>query len=379
MYILLTLFIMTITLFANAEIIPTKNFNDNKPLIISAKPSPSLITQIEEPYPFYGLASYYNNTSYFIVSENELIKIRQGDLIQLKKNQWLAVVGRFKVGLIYGMGKSLNLDTSNLIANDLTNLKKLDILIQIVSKSELSSIKPELDQIRYAHLWKPLSWLTKKVESSLITIHSHIFSNWVLAIVIFSVALKIILLPVSLMTVFFQRRLSQIHAELAPKLAEIKANYDGEDAHNRLMKAHKDLGVSPFYTLKPMFGSLIQIPILIAVFNALGEMPQLNEQSFLWINNLAYPDSLLSLPFTIPIFGNTISLLPFIMTVVTLYSTIIFQNSYADKSLIKPQKRNLYLMAAIFFVLFYPFPAVMVLYWVLANILQLIQQKIIKV
>jgi membrane protein insertase Oxa1/YidC/SpoIIIJ len=46
---------------------------------------------------------------------------------------------------------------------------------------------------------------------------------------------------------------------------------------------------------------------------------------------------------------------------------------------LKRQKRNLYLMAAAFLVFFYPFPAVMVMYWMLANILQTIQQKVIKI
>jgi YidC/Oxa1 family membrane protein insertase len=145
------------------------------------------------------------------------------------------------------------------------------------------------------------------------------------------------------------------------------------------MNAHKELGVSPFYTLKPMLGSLIQVPILIAVFNALGEMPQLDGESFLWIENLAYPDSIGHLPFAIPMFGDTISLLPFIMTAVTLYSTIIFRNRHAPEAEVKSQKRNLYLMAGAFFILFYPFPAAMVLYWTLANMLQTIQQQVIKI
>ena len=181
------------------------------------------------------------------------------------------------------------------------------------------------------------------------------------------------------MTVHFQRRVSKVQAQLAPRLADIKANYDGEDAHNRLMAAHKELGVSPFYTLKPMLGSLIQIPILIAVFNAFGEMPQLGGQSFLWIENLAYPDSIGHLPFAIPMFGANISLLPFIMTAVTLFSTIIFSNRHAPEAEVNRQKRNLYFMAGAFFVLFYPFPAAMVLYWTLANILQTIQQQVIRI
>jgi YidC/Oxa1 family membrane protein insertase len=217
------------------------------------------------------------------------------------------------------------------------------------------------------------------VERSLTSIQANIVSNWGLAVVVFSVLLKIILLPVGVMTVRFQREVSQVQALLAPQLAEIKVNYDGEEAHNRLMAAHKELGVTPFYTLKPMLGSFIQIPILIAVFNALGEMPQFGGQAFLWIENLAYPDVIGTLPLSVPLFGNTLSALPFVMTLVTLFATVIFQNRHAPAKEVKRQKRNLYLMAAVFFVLFYPFPAVMVLYWTLANLLHIVQQQFIKI
>ena len=67
------------------------------------------------------------------------------------------------------------------------------------------------------------------------------------------------------------------------------------------------------------------------------------------------------------------------MTIITIYSTIIFQNKHAPVAEVKKQKRNLYFMAFAFFVLFYPFPAAMVLYWTLANILQFIQQKYVEI
>jgi len=72
----------------------------------------------------------------------------------------------------------------------------------------------------------------------------------------------------------------------------------------------------------------------------------------LWIDNLAYPDAIGYLLFTTPMLGNTISLLPYIMMAVTLYSTVIFQNRHASEAEMKRQKRNLYLMAAAFL----PFP-----------------------
>jgi len=335
--------------------------------------------QVEENYTFYGLASYYNNSSYYIVSGDELHKISASGEIELKKGQWLAVVGRLDVLLIQGIGLPENLDQFELYFTDGGIPRPLNTNIQITSKPGLSSIASELDQIRYAHLWAPISWLAKVVELSLVAIQGSLTVSWGAAVALFSVLLKLVLLPVGVMTVHFQRRVSQIQAQLAPKLAEIKVNYDGEEAHNRLMAAHKELGVSPFYALKPMWGSFIQIPILIAVFNALGEMPQFVGQSFLWIGDLAYPDVIGYLPLPIPMFGNTISLLPFIMTAVTLYSTVIFRNRYASKDELRRQKRNLYFMAAVFFILFYPFPAVMVLYWTLSNALHTIQQQIIKI
>lgn len=175
-----------------------------------------------------------------------------------------------------------------------------------------------------------------------------------------------------------QRRVSEYQSILMPQLADITAHYKGEEAHQRIMGAYKALGITPFYTLKPMMGAFIQIPILIAIFHTLGAMYQLDGAQFLWIKNLAYPDAIVPLPFVIPFLGNTLNLLPIIMTVITVCSTLIFTDRHAPPLQVKRQKRNLYLMAAVFFILFYPFPAAMVLYWTLANILQFIQQQLLK-
>ncbi len=330
-------------------------------------------------YIFHGLASYYNTIHYYIVENNKVRRINEGEVIELNLAQWLAATTRFNVLLIKSSGLIVELNKSDLLFSNPEVMDNSLSIAKFVTKSKLSDISPELDQLRYTHLWQPLAALAKLVESALIMIQTHMASNWGLTIVIFSILLKFLLLPIDIMTACFQRRVNQVKAQLTPELVKIKAEHDGEVAHNRLMKIHKDLGVSPFYTLKPMLGALIQIPILIAVFNALAEMPQLNGQSFLWIKNLAYPDSVGHFSFTIPMLGDTISLLPFIMTVATLYSTIIFQNLHAAEVELKRQKRNLYLMAAAFFVLFYPFPAAMVLYWTLANIFQAVQQHIIKI
>ena len=128
-----------------------------------------------------------------------------------------------------------------------------------------------------------------------------------------------------------------------------------------------------------MLVMFIQIPVWIAVFNALGEMPQLEGVHFLWIESLAHPDAIAALPFVIPFFGSSVNLLPLLMTAVTLASASLFQDRLAPQEELKKQKRNGYLMAFVFLVLFYPFPAAMVLYWTLSNALQIVQQRVIRV
>ncbi|MDX2345573.1 MAG: YidC/Oxa1 family membrane protein insertase, partial [Legionella sp.] len=267
---------------------------------VAVFPAEVISEKVAESYAFFGLAAYYNNVNYYVVDADTLRRINEDEVVTLRKNQWLAAVGRLKVLLIKAEGLSVHLDEKALIISNSEVLSQSSVEVKTVSKPELSSIALELDQIRYAHLGQPLAWLTKLVERSLTVIQANIVSNWGMTVVVFGVLLKIFLLPVSMMTVRFQRKVSQVQGLLAPQLAEIKANYDGEEAHNRLMAAHAALGVSPFYTMKPMLGSLIQIPILIAVFNALGEMPQFGGQAFLWIENLAYPDLLGTFSFSVP-------------------------------------------------------------------------------
>jgi len=203
--------------------------------------------------------------------------------------------------------------------------------------------------------------------------------GWGMTIVLFTLLLKLLFVPLGWMTIRMQRRVSEYQGQLAPVLAKIKAKYDGEEAHKRIMAAHKELGITTFFSLKPMLAMFVQIPVWVAVFNALGEMPQLEHAGFFWIESLAYPDAIAALPWVVPLFGDSVSLLPLLMTAVTIVSALLFQDRLAPEGELKKQKRNLYFIALAFFVLFYPFPAAMVLYWTLSNALQIVQQRVIKI
>ena len=182
-----------------------------------------------------------------------------------------------------------------------------------------------------------------------------------------------------ILTEKLQNDVIRIRNKIEPLLKEIKSNFKGEEAHKKIMQVYKDYSVSPYYQMKPMIGILIQIPFLIAIFNVLGEMPQFNDANFLWINNLAYPDASMNFVIDLPFFGNKINFLPIIMTSISVISTFFYSNNNLSYQNVRNQKRNLYLMSLLFLILFYTFPASMVLYWLYNNLIQFLSQKYMKI
>ena len=330
-----------------------------------------------QKHVFFGLASFYDRVSFHIVGKDVFQPLKPGERFVLESGTWLALAARFEVLLVQSPGLSLRVGewepTLKLLKTRVEPAR-----VQVVRKSELHRLGPELDRLRYTHLWAPLSWLARVVEHSLTTIYARVVNHWGLAIVLFSILLKLLLLPVHIAVARMQDEVSRVRWLLEPQTAEIRSNHDGEEAHNRVMAAHRSLGVTPFYPLKPLLGLLIQVPIWIAVFNALGEMPQLAGQSFLWIEDLAYPDVIAAMPFSVPLFGTTVHLLPFVMAGAACLAARTFPNARWSKIEGVRQRRNLYWMAIAFLLLFYPFPAAMVLYWTLNNLLQAVVQPALR-
>jgi len=104
----------------------------------------------------------------------------------------------------------------------------------------------------------------------------------------------------------------------------------------------------------------------------LSETIALNGVPFLWIDNLAMPDRLFTFSVSAPFFGRFFNLLPFCMTGISLCASWMFSDSSLSPALRRKQRRNLYVLAGAFFLLFYTFPSGMVLYWTMNNVLSLV-------
>jgi YidC/Oxa1 family membrane protein insertase len=239
----------------------------------------------------------------------------------------------------------------------------------------LTRADPGLERLLFSGLW---SWLRALSLALLFLLRglTVLVGQPGLAIVALAVSVKVLLLPLTLVAERWQEQVNATQARLQPGLDAIKAAHRGEERAQRTLGLYREEGVHPLYTLRSLLGVLIQLPVFVAVFDMLAEDFDLSRVSFLWIQDLSRPDELLRLPVCLPFFGCYLNLLPFLMSGVSLAALLRFRASALTPSLVRRQRRNLAGMTLLFFLLFYTFPAGMVLYWTSTNALQLAGQEL---
>jgi YidC/Oxa1 family membrane protein insertase len=188
-----------------------------------------------------------------------------------------------------------------------------------------------------------------------------------------SLAVNLLMTPLSRIAERFQQEVNETEARLAPELSRIKKNYKGEEQSAKILALYKTERVHPLYSLKSLMGVAVVIPVFIGAFDMLAENIHLLNTGFLWISDLSRPDDFFRLPFTLPFFGNELNLLPFLMTGLSVIASALHNPLALNAELRAKQVRNMLLLAVAFFVLFYTFPAGMVLYWTTNNLISVIK------
>jgi len=188
--------------------------------------------------------------------------------------------------------------------------------------------------------------------------------GWVL--IVFSILLKVVLTPLTNKSTQSMREMQK----LGPKTEALKEKYgnDPQKLNTETMKLYKEHGVNPMGGCLPI---LLQMPILWALFIVFRSTIELRQAAFIgWITDLSAPDTIFTLPLTIPIYGNQVNVLPILMVL-----SQIVQQKMSTVSSNQQQKMMMYLMPAVFFFMFNQFPSGLNLYYTLFNILSIVQQK----
>ncbi len=211
----------------------------------------------------------------------------------------------------------------------------------------------------------PIRGIGRGVLYLLKTFHGFI-PNYGVVLIIFSILVKIVVYPLTKKS-YQSMKAMQV---LQPEIAKLKDKYQGDPQrlNKETMKMYKERGANPLGGCLPM---LLQMPLLFALFIVFRSTIELRGAPFmLWIDDLSQPDALIPLPFSLPLYGNQISLLPLLMG-----ASMFVQQKMSATQANPQQKMMTQFMSVFFVVLFNQFPSGLNLYYTLFNVLTILQQK----
>ena len=139
------------------------------------------------------------------------------------------------------------------------------------------------------------------------------------------------------------------------------------------MSLYRKAGVNPMGGCLPM---LFQFPILIAMFRFFPASFELRQESFLWADDLSSYDSILELGFSIPFYGDHVSLFTLLMTISTILYTRM--NTQMATGQMAQMKWIMYLMPILFLGFFNNYASGLTYYYFLANMITYGQQFVMK-
>jgi len=237
----------------------------------------------------------------------------------------------------------------------------------------LTYIGPNSNQIisNYDSNWLDLLNYGKlnNIVKYLLGLFYQLSHNYGVAIIILALLLNLIFAPLTLKS---QRSMKKMQS-LQPHMKDLKEKHkDNPQAVNKeMLELYKKHKVNPMGGCLPM---VLQIPVFIALYNTLMRSYELKHASFLWIKDLSVPDRIFMLSKSIPFIGNEVNLLPILMAALMFVQQKLSPTSKAGGS----ATPNLWFLPIIFGVIFYKFPAGLVLYWFTNSLSMLVLQSMNK-
>ena len=246
--------------------------------------------------------------------------------------------GLYRIGMQIPLGD---------IAPGATAVEKARLFVGPQEESVLETIAPGFELLKdYGYLTilaKPIFWLLEKI-------HGYV-GNWGWAIILLTILIKLVFFPLSAASYKSMARMKEVQ----PRLMAMKEQYKGEPQklNQAMMEMYRKEKINPLGGCLPV---VIQIPVFISLYWVLLSSVEMRGAPWiLWIHDLSVPD-----PYYI---------LPLIMAVSMFVQTKL--NPTPPDPI---QAKVMMYMPIIFSVMFFFFPAGLVLYWVVNNLLSIAQQ-----
>lgn len=222
--------------------------------------------------------------------------------------------------------------------------------------------------------WGIFGWISRGVVVRIFDWLDGFGLSYGLIILLMGLALKLVLFP---LTYSSYKSMAKMRV-LKPEMDEINEKFKDQDAMKKqqaVMELYRKAGVNPLGGCIPQ---LVQFPILIAMFRFFPASIELRHQSFLWATDLSSYDSILTLPFDIPIYGNHVSLFTILMAASTFLYTMMNNQMSGTNSQMPQLKYIMYFMPFMLLFVFNNYAAGLSYYYFIANMITFGQQYMIR-
>ena len=222
--------------------------------------------------------------------------------------------------------------------------------------------------------WGLFGWINKFLYFPLFGFLSKYFSAG-LAVILMTVITRLLMSPVTYKTYVSQARMKVIK----PEITELNEKYknDAVKKQQETMKLYSKAGANPLLGCIP---ALLQLPVFYALFCFFPIAFQLRGKPFLWADDLSSYDVIAELPFSIPFYGDHVSLLPILASIAIFFYTMMSSGAQMQQS--QPGMPNMkfimYLMPVMMLFFFNNYASAFSLYYFISNVLTILIMLSIK-
>lgn len=213
--------------------------------------------------------------------------------------------------------------------------------------------------------WGIFKWVNQLLVIPVFNLLESMSLGYGIIILILTIIVKILILPLT----YKNYKSSAKMRVLKPEVEELTKKFtdDPMKKQQETMALYRRSGVNPMAGCIPM---LIQMPVLIAVFRFFPSAIQLRQQSFLWAEDLSGYDSVLQLGFSIPLYGDHVSLFTLLMCVSTIFITKM--NSGQMDNGMPGMKFMMYFFPIMMIFFFNSFAAGLTYYYLISNLISIL-------
>ena len=223
--------------------------------------------------------------------------------------------------------------------------------------------------------WTFIGWINKYIVLTVFKTVEGWTRNYGLVILALAIFIKLLISPLTYRSYLSNARMQVVNS--LPEVKELDERYkeDPLKLQNAKMAFYQSAGISPLAGCIP---ALLQLPILIAMFNFFPKSIELRQQPFAWAPDLSSYDSILNFGFSIPGIGDHLSGFAILMTISQLAYTYISQQGQSFTGPNASLKYLGYIMPVIFFAVLNSYSSGLSYYYLLINLLTIGQTFAIK-